>query len=148
MHEIMISKVCIVVALIALLIYLYGFLITITTQEKNTCEMTYMFEYPQFVVSKKQLRWFFIFSPTCVGIAFVVSLFLLLGNWQLLGKKVCGFLLLVSSFPTSMIPSTLNMIFILQFDSILAIIQVLSDANYALCQNILKRNIYWNLKLK
>lgn len=48
----MISKVCIVVALIALIIYLYGVLITITTQEKNTCEMTYMFEYPQFVVSK------------------------------------------------------------------------------------------------
>lgn len=47
----MISKVCIVVALIALIIYLYGVLITITTQEKNTCEMTYMFEYPQFVVS-------------------------------------------------------------------------------------------------
>lgn len=47
----MISKVCIVVALIALIIYLYGVLITITAQEKNTCEMTYMFEYPQFVVS-------------------------------------------------------------------------------------------------
>lgn len=47
----MIAKMCIVVALIALIIYMYGVLITITTQEKNTCEMTYMFEYPQFVVS-------------------------------------------------------------------------------------------------
>lgn len=40
-----------VVSLCSLLFYLYGVLITITVTEKNDCKMTYMFEYPQFVVS-------------------------------------------------------------------------------------------------
>lgn len=46
----MITKVSLIVALIALTIYLYGVIIAITTPEKNNCQMTYMFEYPQFVV--------------------------------------------------------------------------------------------------
>lgn len=49
----MISKVCIVVALMSLCVYLYGVLITIVTHEKNGCKMTYMYEYPQFVVSNR-----------------------------------------------------------------------------------------------
>lgn len=50
------AKVCLVASLIALGIYLYGVLVTITTSEKNNCKMTYMFEYPQFVVSKNYER--------------------------------------------------------------------------------------------
>lgn len=50
-------------ALIALVIYMYGMLISITTREQNVCQMTYMFEYPQFVVSKSEAemisRWRF-----------------------------------------------------------------------------------------
>lgn len=42
-----------VVSLCSLLFYLYGVLISITVTEKNACKMTYMFEYPQFVVSSK-----------------------------------------------------------------------------------------------
>lgn len=45
------KQVCLVVALVALVIYIYGILVTITSIEKNDCRMTYMFEYPQFVVS-------------------------------------------------------------------------------------------------
>lgn len=44
------NQVCLIVAIIALLIYMYGILITILSTEKNDCRMTYMFEYPQFVV--------------------------------------------------------------------------------------------------
>lgn len=56
----MITKISLIVALIALAIYMYGVLIAITTPEKNTCQMTYMFEYPQFVVSDSYFI-FFIF---------------------------------------------------------------------------------------
>lgn len=52
----MIPKVCIVGALLALIIYLYGVLITITTRDENVCQMTYMFEYPQFVVSIQRIK--------------------------------------------------------------------------------------------
>lgn len=45
------NQICLITALIALIIYFYGILITITSIEKNACKMTYMFEYPQFVVS-------------------------------------------------------------------------------------------------
>lgn len=45
------KQVCLVVALVALVIYIYGILVTITSIEKNDCRMTYMYEYPQFVVS-------------------------------------------------------------------------------------------------
>lgn len=47
----MLPKICLVVALACLCIYLYGVLITVLSSEKNNCKMTYMFEYPQFVVS-------------------------------------------------------------------------------------------------
>lgn len=40
-----------VCSLISLCFYLYGVLITISYNEKNACKMTYMYEYPQFVVS-------------------------------------------------------------------------------------------------
>ncbi|XP_031625609.1 GPI inositol-deacylase [Contarinia nasturtii] len=43
------KQVCLITALIALIIYFYGILVTITSVEKNECKMTYMFEYPQFV---------------------------------------------------------------------------------------------------
>lgn len=49
------KQVCLVVALVALVIYIYGILVTITSIEKNDCRMTYMFEYPQFVVSSVYL---------------------------------------------------------------------------------------------
>lgn len=49
------KQVCLIVALIALIIYIYGILVTITSIEKNDCRMTYMFEYPQFVVSSQNL---------------------------------------------------------------------------------------------
>lgn len=45
------NQVGLVVALCTLLFYLYGMLVSITTIEPNDCKMTYMFEYPQFVVS-------------------------------------------------------------------------------------------------
>lgn len=47
----MLSRVLIVVALFSLCLYLYGILSTILLNEQNDCEMTYMLEYPQFVVS-------------------------------------------------------------------------------------------------
>lgn len=50
------NQICLIAALIALIIYFYGILVTITSMEKNDCKMTYMFEYPQFVVSKKISR--------------------------------------------------------------------------------------------
>lgn len=45
------NQVGLVVALLTLLFYLYGMLVSITSMEKNDCKMTYMFEYPQFVVN-------------------------------------------------------------------------------------------------
>lgn len=45
------NQVCLVTALIALIIYVYGILVTITSIEENDCKMTYMFEYPAFTVS-------------------------------------------------------------------------------------------------
>lgn len=45
------KQICLITALITLVIYFYGVLVTITSIEKNECKMTYMFEYPQFVVS-------------------------------------------------------------------------------------------------
>lgn len=45
------QQITLIVALIALIIYFYGILVTIQSVEKNDCKMTYMFEYPQFVVS-------------------------------------------------------------------------------------------------
>lgn len=45
------NQVGLVVALLTLLFYLYGMLVSITSIEKNDCKMTYMFEYPQFVVN-------------------------------------------------------------------------------------------------
>lgn len=42
----------VILSLIATLIYFIGILIFITDHDENKCEMTYMFEYPQFVVSK------------------------------------------------------------------------------------------------
>lgn len=49
------KQVCLIVALVALIIYIYGILVTITSVEKNNCRMTYMFEYPQFVVSSEKV---------------------------------------------------------------------------------------------
>lgn len=49
------KQVCLITALIALIIYFYGILVTITSMEKNDCKMTYMFEYPQFVVSRNKM---------------------------------------------------------------------------------------------
>lgn len=50
------KQVCLITALIALIIYFYGILVTITSVEKNECKMTYMFEYPQFVVSRNRIH--------------------------------------------------------------------------------------------
>lgn len=47
------NTVGLIVALLTLLFYLYGMLVSITTIESNDCKMTYMFEYPQFVVSNR-----------------------------------------------------------------------------------------------
>lgn len=47
----MLTKVFFVVSLFSLCLYFYGILVTITVSEKNVCNMTYMFEYPQYVVS-------------------------------------------------------------------------------------------------
>lgn len=47
----MINKVFLVVSLFCLLLYLFGILTSIINVEENNCKMTYMFEYPQFVVS-------------------------------------------------------------------------------------------------
>lgn len=46
----MLTKLFFVVSLFCLCFYLYGILVTITVSEKNVCNMTYMFEYPQYVV--------------------------------------------------------------------------------------------------
>lgn len=35
------------------ILYILGTVHYVTTREENTCEMTYMFEYPQYVVCKK-----------------------------------------------------------------------------------------------
>lgn len=51
MSNIKANQVCLITALIALIIYVYGILVTITSVEKNDCKMTYMFEYPAFSVS-------------------------------------------------------------------------------------------------
>lgn len=53
------NQVCLITALIALIIYVYGILVTITSVEQNDCRMTYMFEYPQFVVSYHQFHLYF-----------------------------------------------------------------------------------------
>ncbi|XP_037028365.1 GPI inositol-deacylase [Bradysia coprophila] len=45
----MLTKLFFVVSLFSLCLYLYGVLVTITVSEKNVCNMTYMFEYPQYV---------------------------------------------------------------------------------------------------
>lgn len=47
----MLTKIFLVISLFSLCFYLYGVLITISVSEKNVCNMTYMFEYPQYVVS-------------------------------------------------------------------------------------------------
>lgn len=39
------------VSFVVFLIYLLGAVHHLTNHEENTCEMTYMFEYPQYVVS-------------------------------------------------------------------------------------------------
>lgn len=48
----MINKIFLIVSLVCLLFYLYGILTSIVEVEENDCKMTYMFEYPQFIVSK------------------------------------------------------------------------------------------------
>lgn len=55
MSNIKANQVCLITALIALIIYVYGILVTITSVEKNDCKMTYMFEYPAFSVSSNYM---------------------------------------------------------------------------------------------
>ncbi|XP_055681996.1 GPI inositol-deacylase [Lutzomyia longipalpis] len=45
----MFPKIFLVISLLCLCFYLYGFLTLLTNSEKNLCKMTYMYEYPQFV---------------------------------------------------------------------------------------------------
>lgn len=40
------------ISLIAAIGFFYGLLLFLSDYEENKCEMTYMFQYPQFVVSK------------------------------------------------------------------------------------------------
>lgn len=48
----MLGKISIIVSLGTLCLYLYGVLLIIVNEtEENACKMTYMYEYPQFVVS-------------------------------------------------------------------------------------------------
>jgi hypothetical protein len=47
----MINQVFILISLFALCCFLYGIIITITKVEQNSCKMTYMYSYPQFIVS-------------------------------------------------------------------------------------------------
>ena len=47
----MINKIFLVISLFCLCFYLYGIVVTLTRNEKNMCKMTYMYEYPQFIVS-------------------------------------------------------------------------------------------------
>lgn len=47
----MLSKCVVVTSLGSLLLVMYGLLINITKIEENRCKLTYMYEYPQFVVS-------------------------------------------------------------------------------------------------
>lgn len=54
----MINKIFLAISLVSLLLYLYGILTSIINVEENSCKMTYMFEYPQFVVSNKNLYLF------------------------------------------------------------------------------------------
>lgn len=51
LNEKMINKLFLVVSLFCLLLYLFGILTSIVNVEENDCKMTYMFEYPQFIVS-------------------------------------------------------------------------------------------------
>lgn len=39
--------------MLILLLYIFGAALYITDFEDNTCDMTYMFEYPQYVVCKQ-----------------------------------------------------------------------------------------------
>ena len=52
----MLSKCVLVTSLCSLLLVMYGLLITITKIEENRCKLTYMYEYPQFVVSRFRIK--------------------------------------------------------------------------------------------
>lgn len=55
----MINKLFLAISLVSLLLYLFGILTSVINVEENSCKMTYMFEYPQFVVSMEKV--FFVF---------------------------------------------------------------------------------------
>lgn len=46
------ARVLLVLSLVSLCSYMYGVWETLISTEENACKMTYMFEFPQFVVSK------------------------------------------------------------------------------------------------
>lgn len=51
----MINKLFLAISLVSLLLYLFGILTSVINVEENSCKMTYMFEYPQFVVSTEKI---------------------------------------------------------------------------------------------
>lgn len=62
----MINKLFLAISLVSLLLYLYGILTSIINVEENSCKMTYMFEYPQFVVSMNLRDNLFVFLITFI----------------------------------------------------------------------------------
>lgn len=47
----MLTRLFLILSLGSLCLYLYGALTALTNVEENLCRMTYMYEYPQYVVS-------------------------------------------------------------------------------------------------
>lgn len=52
------------------LLYILGVARYVTDYEENTCEMTYMFEYPQYVVCKPFCRCYIFYIDTLLTIIF------------------------------------------------------------------------------
>lgn len=51
-RSVLIYTTCLLFVMLILLLYIFGAARYITDFEENTCDMTYMFEYPQYVVGK------------------------------------------------------------------------------------------------
>lgn len=52
------ARVLLVLSLVSLCSYMYGIWETLISTEENGCKMTYMFEFPQFVVRIEILKIF------------------------------------------------------------------------------------------